>query len=107
MNTKIERKFYCFLMKTFCVETNYKNLYGWGVWAVIADDNDRLKTELINIKKDLSVANTHITKLEKQTDGATAKMMQAIEERSNLKGQVEALEKSLKAITLSSEKSKK
>lgn len=71
------------------------------------DDNDRLKTELINIKKDLSVANTHITKLEKQTDGATAKMMQAIEERSNLKGQVEALEKSLKAITLSSEKSKK
>ena len=37
MNTKIERKFDCFLMKTFCVETNYKNLYGWGVWAVIAD----------------------------------------------------------------------
>jgi len=63
------------------------------------DDNDRLKTELINIKKDVSVANTHITKLEKQTDDATAKMMQAIEERSNLKGQVEALEKSLKAIT--------
>ena len=36
MNTKIERTFDCFLMKTFCVETNYKNLYGWGVWAVIA-----------------------------------------------------------------------
>ena len=36
MNTKIERKFDCFLMKTFCVETNYKNLYGWGVWTVIA-----------------------------------------------------------------------
>lgn len=63
------------------------------------EDNDRLKTELINIKKDYSMANAQITKLEKQANDATAKMMDAIEKRSNLKGQVEALEKSLKAIT--------
>ena len=36
---------------------------------------------------------------QKQANDATAKMMDAIEKRSNLKGQVEALEKSLKAIT--------
>ena len=48
--------------------------------------------ELINIKKDYPKANAQITKLEKQANDATAKMMQAIEERSNLKGQVEALE---------------
>ena len=42
MNTKIERKLDCFLMKTFCVETNYKNLYGWGVWAVIAANNNKV-----------------------------------------------------------------
>ena len=63
------------------------------------EDNDRLKTELINIKKDYSMANAQITKLEKKANDANAKMMDAIEKRSNLKGQVEALEKSLKAIT--------
>ena len=63
------------------------------------EDNDRLKTELINIKKDYSMANAQITKLEKQANDANAKMMDAIEKRSNLKGQVEVLEKSLKAIT--------
>lgn len=63
------------------------------------EDNDRLKTELINIKKDYSMANAQITKLEKKANDANAKMMDAIEKKSNFKGQVEALEKSLKAIT--------